>query len=89
MIVKAYYAPVGNTLHRVLILTVCSVTEPTESAKYKPVLKSSLGHNFLPWLKDSIVKHTCLEKMVYSAIETTCFGLYLPSSGFYNIKKEV
>ena len=26
--------------------------------------------------------------MVYSAIETTCFGLYWPSSGFYNIKEE-
>ena len=26
--------------------------------------------------------------MVYSAIETTCFGLYLPTSGFYNIKEE-
>jgi hypothetical protein len=31
---------------------------------------------------------TCVEKMVYSAIETTCFGLYWPSSGFYNIKEE-
>ena len=26
--------------------------------------------------------------MVYSAIETTCFGLYWPSSGFYNIEEE-
>jgi len=26
--------------------------------------------------------------MVYSAIETTCFGLYWSSSGFYNIKEE-
>jgi len=26
--------------------------------------------------------------MVYSAIETMCFGLYWPSSGFYNIKEE-
>jgi hypothetical protein len=26
--------------------------------------------------------------MVYSAIETTCFGLYWPSSGFYSIKEE-
>jgi hypothetical protein len=26
--------------------------------------------------------------MVYSAIETTCFGLYWLSSGFYNIKEE-
>ena len=25
--------------------------------------------------------------MVYSAIETTCFGLYWPSSGFYNIEE--
>jgi len=25
--------------------------------------------------------------MVYSAVETTCFGLYWPSSGFYNIKE--
>jgi len=24
--------------------------------------------------------------MVYYAIETTCFGLYWPSSGFYNIE---
>ena len=31
-------------------------------------------------------KTTCLEKMVYSAIETTCFGLYWSSSGSYNIK---
>ena len=30
---------------------------------------------------------TCLEKMVYYAIETTCFGLYWPSSCFYNIKE--
>ena len=28
---------------------------------------------------------TCVEKMVYSAIETTCFGLYWPSSSFYSI----
>ena len=26
--------------------------------------------------------------MVYSAIETTCFGLYWPSSDFYNIEEE-
>ena len=26
--------------------------------------------------------------MVNTAIETTCFGLYWPSSGFYNIKEE-
>jgi hypothetical protein len=26
--------------------------------------------------------------MVYSAIETTCFGLYWLYSGFYNIKEE-
>ena len=26
--------------------------------------------------------------MVYAAIETTCFGLYWPSSGFYSIKEE-
>jgi len=26
--------------------------------------------------------------MVYSAIETTCFDLYWPSSGFYNIREE-
>jgi len=26
--------------------------------------------------------------MVYSAIETTCFGLYWLSSGFYSIKEE-
>jgi len=26
--------------------------------------------------------------MVYSAIEITCFGLYWPSSGFYNIEEE-
>jgi len=25
--------------------------------------------------------------MVYSAIETTCFGLYWPSSAFYSIKE--
>jgi len=40
-------------------------------------------------IKESIVKNTtCLEKVVYSAIETTCFGLYWPSSGFYSIKEE-
>jgi hypothetical protein len=27
-------------------------------------------------------------KTVYSAIEATCFGLYWPSSGFYNVKEE-
>ena len=26
--------------------------------------------------------------MVYSAIETTCFGIYWSSSGFYNIEEE-
>ena len=26
--------------------------------------------------------------MVYTAIETTCFGIYWPSSGFYNIEEE-
>jgi len=26
--------------------------------------------------------------MLYSKNETTCFGLYLPSSGFYSIKEE-
>ena len=26
--------------------------------------------------------------MVYSAIETTCFGLYWPSSGFCSIKED-
>jgi len=26
--------------------------------------------------------------MVYTAIETTCFGLYWPSSGFYDIKED-
>jgi len=26
--------------------------------------------------------------MVYSAIETTCFSLYWPPSGLYNIKEE-
>jgi len=26
--------------------------------------------------------------MVYSAIETTCFGLYYSSSGFYSIEEE-
>jgi hypothetical protein len=40
-------------------------------------------------LKESITKNTtCVEKTVYSAIETTCFGLYCPSSGFYSIKEE-
>jgi hypothetical protein len=39
-------------------------------------------------LKEIIVKTTCLEKRVYSAIKTTCFGLYWPSSGFYTIKEE-
>jgi hypothetical protein len=41
------------------------------------------------YLKENIVKKTtCLEKMVYYAIETTCFGLYWPSSGFYIIKED-
>ena len=31
---------------------------------------------------------TCVENMVYSATETTFFGLYWPSSAFYNIKEE-
>ena len=31
---------------------------------------------------------TCVEKMVYCAIETTCFGLYWSSPGFYNIKEK-
>ena len=36
-------------------------------------------------LKENLVRNTtCSEQMVYSAIETTCFGLYWPSSGFYN-----
>jgi len=26
--------------------------------------------------------------MLYSKNETTCFGLYWPSSGFYDIKEE-
>ena len=26
--------------------------------------------------------------MVYSAIESTCFGIYWPSSVFYNIEEE-
>jgi hypothetical protein len=28
---------------------------------------------------------TCLEKMLYYKNETTCFGLYWPTSSFYNI----
>ena len=40
-------------------------------------------------LRENLVRNTtCSEQMVYSAIETTCFGLYLPSSGFYNIDEE-
>ena len=31
---------------------------------------------------------TCSEQMVYSAIESTCFDLYWPSSVFYNIEEE-
>ena len=31
---------------------------------------------------------TCLEKMFYYKNETTCFGLYWPSSDFYSIKEE-
>jgi len=31
-------------------------------------------------------KHNLFRKKKY--IETTCFGLYWPSSGFYNIKEE-
>ena len=40
-------------------------------------------------LKENLVRNTTFsEQMVYSAIETTCFGLYWPSSGFYNIEEE-
>ena len=40
-------------------------------------------------LKENLVGNTtCSEQMVYSAIATTCFGLYWPSSGFYNIEEE-
>ena len=40
-------------------------------------------------LKENLVRNTtCSEQMVYSAIETTCFGLYWPSSDFYNIQEE-
>ena len=40
-------------------------------------------------LKENLVRNTTFsEQMVYSAIETTCFGLYWPSSGFYNVKEE-
>jgi len=38
---------------------------------------------------ESLVRNTtCSEQMVYSAIETTCCGLYWPSSRFYNIEEE-
>jgi len=33
-------------------------------------------------------KHNLFRKDVYSKNETTCFDLYRPSSGFYNIKEE-
>ena len=40
-------------------------------------------------IKGEFIRNTtCSEQMVYSAIETTCFGLYWPSSGFYNIEEE-
>jgi len=32
---------------------------------------------------------TCLEKMMYSKNETTCFGLYWLSSGFHNTTRRV
>ena len=32
---------------------------------------------------------TSLEKMLYSKNETTCFGLYWPSSGFHNTLRRV
>ena len=39
-------------------------------------------------LKENLFRNTtCSEQMVYSPIETTCFGLYWPS-GFYNIEEE-
>ena len=44
--------------------------------------------NCMSLIKGEFSKKNCLEKMVYSAIETTCFGLYWPSSGFYNIKQD-
>ena len=40
---------------------------------------------FLKVKGEYLVRNTTnSEQMVYSAIETTCFGLYWPSSGFYN-----
>ena len=40
-------------------------------------------------LKENLVRNTtCSEQIVYSVIETTCFGLYWPSSGFYSIEEE-
>ena len=40
-------------------------------------------------LKENLVRNTtCSEQTVYSAIETTCFGLYWPFSGFYKIEEE-
>jgi len=39
--------------------------------------------------RENLVRNTtCSEQIVYSAIETTCFGLYWPSSGVYNIEEE-
>ena len=39
------------------------------------------------YIRGSTVNNkTCLEKMLYSKNETTCFSLYWPASGFYNIK---
>ena len=46
------------------------------------------SHEFSNTVNNSIINTTCPEQMVYSAIETTCFGLYWPSSGFYNIEEE-
>ena len=48
-------------------------------------LKKSLGR----YMRGNIVKNTtCLEKILYSKNKTTCFGLYWPSSGFYNTFKK-
>jgi len=41
------------------------------------------------FLKENLVRNiTCSKQIVYSVIETTCFDLYWPSSGFYNIEEE-
>jgi len=54
----------------------------TKDIDVSTVSQPAVCSNGLTQMRGNIVKNTtCLEKM-YSKTETTCFGLYWPSSGF-------